>query len=91
MNIKICEVNFLYRKQIEQSLIKMKFSKETFLVLVLLFTIDFTYSLFNELVTHELFFWKVNIWIYRIYQFVLSLFFIALYFKQRIEDLKNIN
>ncbi|MEM8522758.1 hypothetical protein RCH19_002771 [Flavobacterium sp. PL12] len=69
----------------------MKFSKKTFLVLGLLFTIDFIYSLFDKRVTHELFFWEVNIWVYRTYRFVLALFFIVLYFKQRIEDLKNIN
>jgi hypothetical protein len=68
----------------------MKFSKNIFLVLGLLFIIDFFYSLFDECVTHELFFWDVNMWVYRTYRFVLALFFIALYFKQRIEDLRDV-
>lgn len=66
----------------------MKFSKNACLGLGLLFTIDFIYSLFDQRVTHELFFWDVNIWVYRTYRFVLALLFIILYFKQKEADSK---
>lgn len=66
----------------------MKLSKNFHLGLGLLFTIDFIYSLFDQRVAHELFFWDVNIWVYRSYRFAMALLFIALYFKQKEEDSK---
>ena len=68
----------------------MIFSKKFNLVLGILFTISFIYSLFDERVTHELFIWDVNIWVYRMYRFALALLFIKLYFKQREIESKNI-
>lgn len=67
----------------------MKFSKKAYFVLGLLFTIDFIYSLFDKHITHELFAWEVNIWVYRIYRFTLAFLFATLYFKQKEEDSKN--
>lgn len=61
----------------------MKFSKNVNLVLGILFTVDFGYSLFDHRITHELFAWEVNIWVYRTYRFVIALLFIALYLKQK--------
>lgn len=66
----------------------MKFPKNVNLVLGILFTVDFGYSLFNHHITHELFAWEVNIWVYRIYRFAIALLFIALYLKQKDEDSK---
>lgn len=68
----------------------MIFSKKFNLVLGILFTISFIYSLFDERVTHELYIWDVNIWVYRMYRFALALLFIKLYFKQREIESKNI-
>ena len=64
----------------------MKVSKNFFLGLGLLFTIDFITSLFDQHVNHKLFLWDVNIWIYRTYRFVLALLFVSLYFKKREEE-----
>ena len=61
----------------------MIFSKNFNLVLGIIFTISFIYSLFDQRVTHELFIWDVNIWIYRTYRFALAFLFVKLYFKKR--------
>lgn len=66
----------------------MKLSKNFYLGLGILFTIDFITSLFDKRVSHELFFWEVNIWIYRIYRFALASLFIVFYFKKKYEDSK---
>ena len=60
----------------------MKTSKNAYLGLGLLFAIDFLFSLFDKRDTHELFFWDVNIWIYRLYRLLLATFTLALYFRQ---------
>ena len=67
----------------------MIFSKNFNLVLGILFTISLIYSLFDQRVTHELFIWDVDIWIYRMYRFALALLFVKLYFKQREIESKN--
>lgn len=61
----------------------MKYSAYGFLVLGLLFVIGFINSFFKTELTHELFFFKVNIWIYRIYQLTLATVFIMTYFNKR--------
>lgn len=66
----------------------MKFSKNFNLILGILFTIDFIYSLCDQRVTHELFLWEVNVLVYRGYRFAIALLFIALYFKQKEQDSK---
>ena len=60
----------------------MKLSNNFYLVLGVLFTIDFVYSSFDQHDTHELFFWEVNIWIFRIYKLTIALIIINLYLKQ---------
>jgi|LakMenEpi03Aug12_release.lakeMendotaPanAssembly.Ray.scaffolds.fasta_scaffold312524_3 hypothetical protein len=60
----------------------MKLSKIFYFVLGVLFTIDFVYSLFDQNNTYELFFWDVNIWIFRIYKLTIALVIIKLYLKQ---------
>ena len=67
----------------------MIFTKNFNLVLGIIFTISFIYSLFDQRVTHELFIWDVDIWIYRMYRFALALLFVKLYFKQREIESKN--
>lgn len=59
----------------------MKFPKNAFLILAILFSIDFVYSLFDKRTTHELFFWEVDIWLYRVYRFLLVALMIAAYLK----------
>jgi hypothetical protein len=61
----------------------MKFSKNACLGLGLLFTIDFFFSLFDDRSLHELLFWEVNIWIYRVYRFLIAFIFIIMYFNQQ--------
>lgn len=61
----------------------MKFSKNACLGLALLFTIDFFFSLFDDRNLHELFFWEVNIWIYRVYRFLIAFIFTLMYFNQK--------
>jgi hypothetical protein len=61
----------------------MKLSKSFFLVLGLLFTIDFIYSIFSTKETHELFIWEVNIWFYRLYKFLIAILFIKFYFEKK--------
>jgi hypothetical protein len=69
----------------------MIFSKNFNLVLGILFTISFIYSLFDQRVMRELLIWDVNIWIYRSYRFALAFLFIKLYYRQREEDSKMNN
>ncbi len=71
------------RHRIILKLILMKLSKPFYLVIGVLFTISFFYSLFDQHDTHELFAWDVNIWVYRIYKLAIALLFIKLYFKQK--------
>ena len=61
----------------------MKLSKTLSLVLGILFTIDFIYSIFDTKETHELFIWEVNIWFYRLYRFSIAILFINLYFEKK--------
>jgi hypothetical protein len=68
----------------------MKFSKNFYLVIGVLFTIDFFYSLFDKRDTHELFLWVVNIWIYRGYRFLIAIVFLKLYFDQKRLDSKKV-
>jgi hypothetical protein len=63
--------------------------KKLHLVLGLLFTINFVYSLFDHHDTHKLLVWEVDILIYRIYSFVIALVFIRLYLKVKSETSKN--
>jgi hypothetical protein len=61
----------------------MKLSKTFYLVLGMLFTIDFVYSIFDTNETHDLFIWEVNIWFYRLYRFSIAILFINLYFEKK--------
>ncbi|MBF7092726.1 hypothetical protein IUY40_14410 [Flavobacterium sp. ALJ2] len=61
----------------------MKFSKNFYLVIGVLFTIDFFYSLFDTRHSHELFFWDVDLWVYRGYRLLIALVFIKLYFDKK--------
>jgi hypothetical protein len=64
----------------------MKLSKNFFLLVGLLFVVDFSTSLFDHRLTRELFLWDVNIWIYRGYRLAIALLFIGLYFKHKKKD-----
>ncbi|MCV9932283.1 hypothetical protein OIU80_08305 [Flavobacterium sp. LS1R47] len=61
----------------------MNLSKTFYLVLSLLFSISFFYSLFDTRDSHELFFWDVDKWIYRGYRLLIALLFIKLYFDKK--------
>jgi hypothetical protein len=68
----------------------MKLSKKACLILGILFSAEFIYSLFDKGKTHELFIWEVNIWIYRLYRLALPLMFAKLYFERKnAESLNN--
>lgn len=58
----------------------MNLSKNFYLVLSLLFSISFFYSLFDTRDTRELFFWDVDLWVYRGCRLLIALVFIKLYF-----------
>ncbi|MEN9980802.1 MAG: hypothetical protein RL542_589 [Bacteroidota bacterium] len=58
----------------------MKSFKKGFLVLAVLFSIDFIFSIFNSQTKHEFFFWEIDILFYRLYRLILAAIFIALYF-----------
>ena len=57
----------------------MKISKNIYLVLALLFLISFIHSLFDTEATHELLFWEVNIWVYRLFRLAIAVFFMKSY------------
>ncbi len=59
----------------------MKSFKNAFLVLAILFSIDFIFSIFNKQIKHEFFLWEIDIAYYRFYRFILVVIFIGLYFK----------
>lgn len=59
----------------------MKFFKILFLILAILFSINFVESLFDKRTTHELFFWEVDIWLFRVYRFLLVVLMLAAYLK----------
>ena len=61
----------------------MKFFKILFLIFAVLFSISFVESLFDKRTTHELFFWEVDIWLFRVYRFLLVGLMIAAYLKLR--------
>ncbi|AWK03792.1 hypothetical protein HYN56_05955 [Flavobacterium crocinum] len=65
----------------------MKFLKYVFLVLGVLSAIGFINSFFKTELTHELFFFKANIWIYRIYQLTLAAVFIVAYFNKKDKEI----
>lgn len=69
----------------------MKLSKNFYLLFGVLFAINFIYSLFDQRDTHKLFFWNVNIWVYRWSRFLITIVFVKLYFNQKSLDSKKLN
>ena len=57
--------------------------KRFFLVLAILFFIDFIFSIFNTQTQHEFFLWEIDIAYYRFYRFIVVIIFIGLYFKTK--------
>jgi hypothetical protein len=57
----------------------MKMSKNIYLVLAILFLISFIDSLFDTEATHKLFFWEVNIWVYRLFRLAVAVLFMKSY------------
>jgi hypothetical protein len=53
--------------------------KNVYLALAILFLISFMYSLFDIGATHKLFFWEVNIWVYRFFRLAVAVLFMKLY------------
>jgi hypothetical protein len=58
-------------------------SKNTYLVLAILFLISFIDSLFDTETTHELFFWEVNIWVYRLFRLAIAVLFMKSYLEMK--------
>jgi hypothetical protein len=54
-------------------------SKNTYLVLAILFLISFIDSLIYTEATHKLFFWEVNIWVYRLFRLAIAVLFMKSY------------
>ena len=61
----------------------MKMNKNIYLALAILFLISFTSSLFATETTHELLFWEVNIWVYRLFRLVIAVVFMKYYIDSR--------
>ncbi|UQD56958.1 hypothetical protein [Flavobacterium sp. K5-23] len=57
----------------------MKMSKNIYLVLAILFLVSFINSLFDTGETHKLFFWEVNIWVYRLFRLAIAVLFMKSY------------
>jgi hypothetical protein len=57
----------------------MKMNKNIYLVLAIVFLISFISSLFATGTTHELLFWEVNIWVYRLFRLVIAVVFMKYY------------
>ena len=61
----------------------MKMPKNAYLVLAIIFLISFIDSLFDTEATHELFFWEVNMWVYRFFRLGLAVLFMKSYLDMR--------
>jgi len=61
----------------------MKMPKNAYLVLAIIFLISFIDSLFDNEATHELFFWEVNMWVYRFFRLGLAVLFMKSYLDMR--------
>lgn len=61
----------------------MKMPKNAYLVIAIIFLISFIDSLFDTEATHELFFWEVNIWVYRFFRLGLAVLFMKSYLDMR--------
>ena len=57
----------------------MKMPKNVYLVLAIIFLISFIDSLFDTEATHELFFWEVNMWVYRFFRLGVAVLFMKSY------------
>ena len=57
--------------------------KNAYLVLAIIFSISFIDSLFDTEATHELFFWEVNMWVYRFFRLGLAVLFMKSYLDMR--------
>lgn len=57
----------------------MKMHKNVYLVFAIVFLISFIDSLFDIEATHELFFWEVNIWVYRFFRLAIAVLFMKSY------------
>jgi len=57
----------------------MKMRKKVYLALAILLLISFINSLFDTERTHELFFWEVNIWVYRFFRLAVAVLFMKSY------------
>ena len=60
----------------------MKISKYLFLVLGIIYFIDFIMLFFYKGNTHEFFLWEVNIWLYRAFKLLLGSIFIIIFFER---------
>lgn len=61
----------------------MKMPKNAYLVFAIIFLISFIDSLFDTEATHELFFWEVNMWVYRFFRLAVAVLFMKSYLDMR--------
>lgn len=57
--------------------------KNAYLVIAIIFLISFIGSLFDTEATHELFFWEVNMWVYRFFRLAVAVLFMKSYMDMR--------
>lgn len=67
----------------------MKLSKNFYLLIGILFAINFIYSFFETKDSYELFYFPVNIWVYRGSRLFIIMVFIKIYLNKRASAAKN--
>lgn len=64
----------------------MNISKNVYLALAIILLFSFISSLFSDETTHQLLFWNVNIWVYRLFRLALAVLFMKSYLDMRNKD-----
>ncbi|TDE02627.1 hypothetical protein [Flavobacterium hiemivividum] len=67
----------------------MKISKTVYLILALIFLFSFIQSLFDARITPKIFFWEVNIWVYRLFRLAVAVLFMKSYLDMKKEEKKT--
>ena len=57
----------------------MRMHKNVYLALAILFLLSFIDSLFDTEKTQKIFFWEVNIWVYRLFRMAIAVLFMKSY------------
>lgn len=68
---------------IDQNVIFMKSLNYIFLIIGVFFILGFVNTFFSKNAVHQIFFFEVNIWIYRIWEVIMASVFIMFFFQKR--------